>query len=427
MRRLAVLSMHTSPLAQAGTGDGGGMNVYVRELAAALARTGVGLRRLHPGLGARPARRWSRSSRAAGPPRPGRPAGPVAKEALPERGGRVHRRGARPDDRAGGRDRRRGTGPFEAIHANYWLSGLAGHAIKHELDLPLVSTFHTLDRVKAEAGPEEVEADMPHRRAEAEAAIIRLLRRRPGLLHRRGRPDRRALRRRPGPDRAWCRPGSTTPSSGPGHRPQARRALGLPADGTAAALRRADPAAEGGRRGGRGRWPSCAGPAGGVPTAWWWSAGRAARGATRPTTGSLAAGRPTLGVADRVTMVDAPAPRAALHLLPGRRRLPGAQPLGVLRPGGPGGGGLRDPGGGLGRRRPDHPGRPRPHRLPGRAGRRRRPSPPPCAGSWTSRCWPSGMSTAAVLRARDYTWREAAARLRAIHDELVAGRLVECS
>src|ERR1700728_3296608 len=41
MRRLAVLSLHTSPLAQPGTGDGGGMNVYVRELTSALARSGV--------------------------------------------------------------------------------------------------------------------------------------------------------------------------------------------------------------------------------------------------------------------------------------------------------------------------------------------------------------------------------------------------
>src|ERR1700690_3242897 len=41
MRRLAVLSLHTSPLAQPGTGDGGGMNVYVRELTTALARSGV--------------------------------------------------------------------------------------------------------------------------------------------------------------------------------------------------------------------------------------------------------------------------------------------------------------------------------------------------------------------------------------------------
>ena len=40
MARLAVLSLHTSPLAQPGAGDGGGMNVYVRELAAALARRG---------------------------------------------------------------------------------------------------------------------------------------------------------------------------------------------------------------------------------------------------------------------------------------------------------------------------------------------------------------------------------------------------
>ena len=40
MARLAVLSYHTSPLAQPGTGDGGGMNVYVRELSGALARLG---------------------------------------------------------------------------------------------------------------------------------------------------------------------------------------------------------------------------------------------------------------------------------------------------------------------------------------------------------------------------------------------------
>ena len=41
MRRLAVLSLHTSPLAQPGTGDSGGMNVYVRELVSSLAQAGV--------------------------------------------------------------------------------------------------------------------------------------------------------------------------------------------------------------------------------------------------------------------------------------------------------------------------------------------------------------------------------------------------
>jgi D-inositol-3-phosphate glycosyltransferase len=63
-------------------------------------------------------------------------------------------------------------GPVDAIHANYWLSGIAGHTLKHRLDLPLVSTFHTLDRVKAEATPEDLDKAEPERRALAEASII---------------------------------------------------------------------------------------------------------------------------------------------------------------------------------------------------------------------------------------------------------------
>jgi D-inositol-3-phosphate glycosyltransferase len=56
----------------------------------------------------------------------------------------------------------------DALHANYWLSGLVGHQLKHELDLPLVSTFHTLARVKAEMGLH----DEPARRERAEAEIV---------------------------------------------------------------------------------------------------------------------------------------------------------------------------------------------------------------------------------------------------------------
>ena len=41
VRKLAVLSMHTSPLAQPGIGDGGGMNVYVREVSSALEQAGI--------------------------------------------------------------------------------------------------------------------------------------------------------------------------------------------------------------------------------------------------------------------------------------------------------------------------------------------------------------------------------------------------
>jgi D-inositol-3-phosphate glycosyltransferase len=63
----------------------------------------------------------------------------------------------------------RATGDVDAIHANYWLSGVAGHAAKHELQLPLVSTFHTLARVKAEATGGEPAG---RSRARAEARVI---------------------------------------------------------------------------------------------------------------------------------------------------------------------------------------------------------------------------------------------------------------
>ena len=53
------------------------------------------------------------------------------------------------------------------MHANYWLSGVVAHRIKHELDIPFVSTFHTLARVKAEGGDPE-----PGWRERAEAEMI---------------------------------------------------------------------------------------------------------------------------------------------------------------------------------------------------------------------------------------------------------------
>ena len=53
------------------------------------------------------------------------------------------------------------------IHGNYWLSGVVGHRLKHELDVPFVSTFHTLARVKAAHGDPE-----PWWRDRAEAEIV---------------------------------------------------------------------------------------------------------------------------------------------------------------------------------------------------------------------------------------------------------------
>ena len=56
----------------------------------------------------------------------------------------------------------------DVLHANYWLSGAVGHTLKHELDLPLVATFHTLARVKADAGVD----DDPELRTRIEHEIV---------------------------------------------------------------------------------------------------------------------------------------------------------------------------------------------------------------------------------------------------------------
>ncbi|MEO7573798.1 MAG: glycosyltransferase, partial [Acidimicrobiales bacterium] len=157
MRRLAVLSLHTSPLAQPGQGDSGGMNVYVRELVSALAQAGVQADVF--------TRRWDDISPDVVEVEPGFrvihvEAGPpgMAKEQLPDV----------VDDFADGVSAHlRDLGDVDAIHANYWLSGVAGHRLKHELDLPLVSTFHTLARVKAETGDPE-----PELRVHAAAEVI---------------------------------------------------------------------------------------------------------------------------------------------------------------------------------------------------------------------------------------------------------------
>jgi D-inositol-3-phosphate glycosyltransferase len=152
-----MISLHTSPLLQPGSGDSGGMNVYVREVASALAQAGV------------ECTTYTRADRPGLAPEvqvePGHrvvhvPAGPfdLPKEALPGQlepftaGVLAHLR----------------TGPgVDVVHGNYWLSGVVGHHLKHALDVPLVSTFHTLARVKAEGGDME-----PEWRDRAEADVI---------------------------------------------------------------------------------------------------------------------------------------------------------------------------------------------------------------------------------------------------------------
>src|SRR5579863_8459587 len=116
MARLAVLSLHTSPLAQPGAGDGGGMNVYVRELTAAIARRGgevdVFTRRESPeaplSVDVEPGVRVHHVH--AGPLRP------VDKERLVDHveeftSGVLALMSSAAE-------------PYDAVHANYWLSGV---------------------------------------------------------------------------------------------------------------------------------------------------------------------------------------------------------------------------------------------------------------------------------------------------------------
>ncbi len=230
MRRLAVLSLHTSPLAQPGTGDGGGMNVYVRELSTALARAGVECDVY--------TRAWSADLPATLTVEPGLrihhvPAGelrPIPKERLPEVVDEFTDNVLSLMASGVGVDSvlHSDTG-FDALHANYWLSGLAGHRIKHELDLPLVSTFHTLARVKAEASPEEMSNDQPHRRAEAEAAVMACSE--VVLASCTVEAEQLAALYETDPTRIRVvPPGVDHAFFGPGDRAQARRALGLPSD-----------------------------------------------------------------------------------------------------------------------------------------------------------------------------------------------------
>jgi len=158
VRRLAVLSFHTSPLAQPGVGDGGGMNVYVHSLSSALARAGIDCdvytrawcRGLDPVVAVEPGVRVHHV--------PAGPLAPVAKASMPE---------LVPTFTANVLATMQAEGVPDLIHANYWLSGVAGHALKHELGLPLVSTFHTLARVKR-----EVTAAVYERRGRTEAEVI---------------------------------------------------------------------------------------------------------------------------------------------------------------------------------------------------------------------------------------------------------------
>ena len=139
--RIAMISEHASPLAAAGGVDAGGQNIYVANVARALANLGhhvdVLTRRdapdLMPVVDVRPGVRVIHI-----------PAGParfVPKEQL------------LPHMREFGRvttELVRHSVPYDLVHANFFMSGLVARQVKAELGVPYATTFHALGLVRRE-------------------------------------------------------------------------------------------------------------------------------------------------------------------------------------------------------------------------------------------------------------------------------------
>jgi D-inositol-3-phosphate glycosyltransferase len=164
IRRVAFLSLHTSPMEQPGSGDAGGMNVYIRHLASALAATGVEVDIFtrsadagrpaveHPDQGVRV------HNIVAGPRRN------VAKEELPELLYSLVPEIDRTRSRQSSRH-------YDLIHSHYWISGLAGLELSRQWNVPLVHTMHTMAKAKNLA-LRPGEKPEPRRRADGEHWIV---------------------------------------------------------------------------------------------------------------------------------------------------------------------------------------------------------------------------------------------------------------
>lgn len=150
---IAMLSVHTSPLARPGSAkDAGGMNVYIRELACELGRSHVIVdiftRRTHPDQPEIVP--LSRSVRVihieAGPATSLHkndlyPLIPAFVSQVEKFARREHRR-------------------YDLLHSHYWLSGVAAQQLARRWQVPHITMFHTLAHLKQLANPAEVEPEV---------------------------------------------------------------------------------------------------------------------------------------------------------------------------------------------------------------------------------------------------------------------------
>jgi D-inositol-3-phosphate glycosyltransferase len=139
--RIALLSIHTSPLDQPGTGDAGGMNVYIVETAKRLAQSGIEIdiftrattSHLAPTVDLVPGVKVVHIT-----------AGPfegLLKNDLPGQLCAVTAGVLRTEAS-------KAEGYYDLIHSHYWLSGQVGWLASERWRVPLVHTMHTMGKVK---------------------------------------------------------------------------------------------------------------------------------------------------------------------------------------------------------------------------------------------------------------------------------------
>jgi D-inositol-3-phosphate glycosyltransferase len=163
-RRIATLSVHTSPLDQPGTGDAGGLNVYVVEVAKRLAERGTEVEIF--------TRAVCRDTPAIVEYVPGVlvrsvVAGPfeeLDKTDLPAQVCPFTLEVLRAEAAAE-------PGRYDLIHAHYWLSGKVGAAAKERWGVPFVHSMHTLGMVK-NAALASGDAAEPDERIRGELEVV---------------------------------------------------------------------------------------------------------------------------------------------------------------------------------------------------------------------------------------------------------------
>ena len=159
---VAMLSVHTSPLASPGsTKDAGGMNVYMRQLALELGQRDISVDIFTHWTNEHTPRivQMSRNVRVihikAGP------IAPISKNDLyqyiPAFVQHIEE------------FRRNDARSYDILHSHYWLSGIAAMQLAQRWDVPHVTMFHTLGRLKQLAHPNGLE---PPLRLEMEQRLI---------------------------------------------------------------------------------------------------------------------------------------------------------------------------------------------------------------------------------------------------------------